>query len=672
LEVNVVIWDPDQPSAGQEFDEVLALHKANRSRLGPMPDTAFRDRAKHHGLLLGVVDGVIVGYVLYDVPRRNLIKLVHVCVGESARGTGVAREMVDTAVRLHPRRSILTASCRTDYGIDEFWRSLGMHVASERPGRALNGSTLMNWVKRINIAEGLDLLEAASLASNLPLAVLDTNIVSDLFLPLEIKRDHREETSQLQADWLQPLVTFAVSGEVDNEISQNQDQTARHQLRAASQHLTRLSTLRPSDRRLEEALLAATDSQLLAKDSSLRKDVLHVADAIHAGADFFVTNDSNVNLASSGWNLPEHGIHVVRPHQLIAALSPESFMTDFRSTLIDDGDLEWHGVTDVEPELEPAFRVYDVETKPNAFTQRLREMLAKRHTTNVKKLEDAQGSLWALAAMEFDGPTMRLPLVRAIRGERGSTVAFQLLRHFRRLAWERGVTHMEITDPATSPTLEAALAADGFSQATPRAATLGPATELAEVLGLASSAEIALEERHRWPLVVKNSGMPTYVIPIQPKWATALLGLNDGLISLRRRGLGLSRELVYFSGSRIVPKDLPARILWYASSNDRHTIQRIVARSLLVDSVRLPAEDALARFGKVGVLRRSEIQAAADGAGKVNVIRFQDTEVLQRPISRHDEMFKRYVKGRVQSMRQVDTQMFDEVMALQLSQGLGE
>lgn len=529
----------------------------------------------------------------------------------------------------------------------------------------------MNWVKRINVAEGLDLLEAASLASNLPLAVLDTNIVSDLFLPLETKRDHREETAQLHADWLQPLVTFAVSGEVDNEISQNQDQAMRTHVRAASQHLTRLSTLRPGDRGLEDALLSATEARLITKDPSLRKDVLHVADAIHAGADFFITNDSNVILASGGWNLSEHGIQVVRPHQLIAALSPESFMTDFRSTLIDDGDLEWHAVTDVEPELEPAFRVYDVENKPNAFTQRLREMLAKRQTVTIQKLVDAQGNLWALAAVEFDGSTMRMPLIRAIRGERGSTVAFQLLRHFRRAAWERGSTHIEITERAVSPTLEAALAADGFSQTIPRATTLGPASERAKVLGLTSAAEIALEERHRWPLVVQNSGMPTYVIPIQPKWATALLGLNDGLISLRRRGLGLSRELVYFSGSRIVPNDLPARILWYASSNDRHVVQSIVARSLLVDSVRLPAQDALTRFGKVGVLRRSEIQAAADGSGKVNVIRFQDTEVLQRPISRHDEMFKRYVKGRVQSMRQVDGQMFDDVMALQLSQWVG-
>jgi len=414
-------------------------------------------------------------------------------------------------------------------------------------------------------------------------------------------------------------------------------------------------------------LLAATDPRLVSKDPSLRSDILHVADAIHAGADYFVTNDGNLNLASQGWNLPGRHIQVVRPHQLIATLVPESFITDFRSHLIDDGDLEWHTVLDVEPEFEPAFRVYEVEKRPNNFTQRLRELLSKRKTTTVQKLTDDKGNLWALAAWELDGTVVRVPLLRSVRGERGSTVAFQLLRHFRRTAWEHGATRLEIADGAVSTTLDAALTADGFGSMTPRTAELGPVTALAASLDLATPAAIGLAERHFWPLVVRESGLTTYLIPIQPRWATSLLGLNDGLFSMRRRGLGLSRELVYFSGSRVEPARLPARVLWYASSDEgtQHAIRSIVARSLMVDAVRLPAEEALSRFGRVGVLRRSEIQAAADTDGKVNVIRFEDTELLDRPISRHHEIFKHYVKGNVQSIRQVDTRMFDEVMALQ-------
>ncbi|WP_307500753.1 hypothetical protein [Clavibacter sp. B3I6] len=529
----------------------------------------------------------------------------------------------------------------------------------------------MNWVKRIHIEEGLDLFESAILSSNLPLAILDTNVINDLFLPTDVVRAHRKESSELEADWLQPLITFAVSGEVDNEISQNKNQTARRHVRAATQHLTRLSTLRPDNRKVEDNLLAATAPQLLSKDPSLQKDVLHIADAVHAGADYFVTNDGNVITAARGWNLGEHGIRIVRPHQLIAALSPTSFLTDFRSHLIDDGDLEWRDVIDVEPELEPAFRAYAKETKPEVFARRFRELLAKRHSTQVQKLTDSQGGLWALAAWELDGPTLRLLMIRAVRGERGSTVAFQLLRHFRREAWERGATRIEVSDPGVTDTLDAALLADGFSAANPRAAALGPASADASALTISSPYEIRLAERNRWPLVVRNAGLDTYVIPIQPRWATHLLGLNDGLISLRRRGLGLSRELVYFSGTRIVPTNLPARILWYATSDSKteHVIRRIVARSLLVEAVRLPVNDALTRFGTVGVLRRSDIEAAADKTGTVSVIRFEDTEVLKQSISRHDEVFVRHVNGNVQSMRKVSPEMFDDVMNIQTDKG---
>ncbi len=631
-----------------------------------MPDTAFRERARHKGLLLGRRDGVIVAYALYDIPRHNLIKLVHLCVGADARGSGIAKALVDEAIRLHPRRSLLAAACRTDYGIDGFWQSLGMYAASQRSGRALNGSTLTNWIKRIHVEDGLDLLEAASLESGLPLAVLDTNIIGDLFSPQDIRRDHRDESSELEADWLQPLVTFAISGEVNNEINRISDSSYRKHLQDATTHLTRLSTRRPTDRELEDELLAALDASSLTKDSSLRVDVLHLADAIHAGADYFVTNDSNVHAAAADWNLEERGIRVVRPHELIRALTPASFMSDFRSRLIDDSDLEWRPVAEVDPSLEPLFRVYGDEPKPADFNRRLRELLAKPKNVTVQQLHDGEGRPWALAAFEMSPGVLRLLLLRAIRGERGGTVAFQLIRYFRRVAWERGARRIEISDPAISPTIQAALKADGFSDDAPRGADLGPVTSTCEELGLSTPADVVHAERTKWPLVVSGAGITAYLVPIQPKWAAKLLGLDDGLFPVRRRVLGLARELVYFSGSKVMPRGLPARVLWYASGDKTIQVSQIIARSVMVEAARIPVADAAERFAKLGVFRKSDIEACADKNGNVSVIRFQETERLDHAISRHDDIFKKHVKGQVQSMRSIDPQFFDEVLALQI------
>ena len=659
---DVVSWGPEHPSADHLLAGVLALHKANRAKLGPMPDDGFRDRARHDGLLIASQAMRVVAYVLYDIPRHNLIKLVHVCVDSDVRGAGWARTLVEAAVERHPGRSFVTAACRIDYQMDGFWRALGMHATSEKPGRALNGSILTNWVKRINLDSGLDLLETAALSSGLPVAILDTNVVGDLFCPPDVRRDQREESSALHADWLQPLVNFAVSGEVDNELSRITAPAERRHLRAATAHLTRVSTRRPTDRRLEDALLAATGPDLLSKDASLRSDVLHVADAVHAGADYFVTNDGNVHVASAAWGPLLRGLRVMRPHELVGALTPQSFISDFRSRLIDDGDLEWSPVPSVDAALEPSFRVFTTEHRPADFDRTLRELLARPNEIAIQALTDGDARLWALAAVAIEGNALRLPLLRAIRGERGATVGFQLVRHFRRMAWERGLSRVVVTDRAISPTIDAALDADGFTVSSPRTATLGPARASRAELGLAAAAEVSLAERTRWPLVVTDASLPTYLIPIQPKWASRLLGVDDGLFSVRRRGLGLSRELVYFSGSKMRPRELPARVLWYSSSDKGTRVSRIVARSVMIDATRMPVQDAVTRFASLGVLRRSDIEAAAGKDGMVNVIRFQDTERLPVSISRSDHIFRTYVKGEVQSMRSVDPEFFDEVL----------
>lgn len=662
---DVVAWGPEHPSADHLLGGVLALHKANRATLGPMPDDGFRDRARHGGLLIASQAGQVVAYALYDIPRYNLIKLVHVCVNREVRGEGWARTLVDAAVERHPGRSFVTAACRIDYQMDGFWRALGMHATSEKPGRALNGSILTNWVKRVNLDSGLDLLETAALGSGLPVAILDTNVIGDLFCPPDVRRDQREESSALHADWLQPLVNFAVSGEVDNELSRITDPSERRHLRAATSHLTRVSTRRPADRHLEDALLAATRPDLVARDASLRSDVLHVADAVYAGADYFVTNDGNVHLAAAAWEPLLRGVRVLRPHELVGALTPQSFMSDFRSRLIDDSDLEWGPVSSVDVALEASFRVFTSEPRPADFDRTIRELLARPQEVAVQQLTDGDGRLWALAAVAVEENALRLPLLRAIRGERGGTVAFQLVRHFRRMAWEQGLSRVEVTDRAVSPTIDAALDADGFTVSSTRTATLGPATASLAELGLATAADVPLVERNRWPLVVINASLPTYLIPIQPKWASRLLGVDDGLFSVRRRGLGLSRELVYFSGSKVRPRELPARVLWYSSSDKGTTVSRVVARSVMIDATRIPVQDAVTRFASLGVLRRSDIEAAAGKDGTVNVIRFQDTERLPVSISRSDGIFRRYVKGEVQSMRSVDPEFFDEVLRRQ-------
>jgi len=212
-------WSYERDNADAEMAEVLALNKSNKKTLGFMPDEAFSQRAGHGGLVLAIEGGTVVGYALYDLPR-TYVKLIHVCVADSQRRTGLAKQIVEHIIETNSTRSGILAACRADYGIDEFWKSLAMTTRSERLGRSVKGSVLKIWWRPLG---ALDLFESAALSSKLPIAVLDTNVVSDLYATPALVRQDREESSALAADWIVDLVEIMVSPQVDNELSSSRE-----------------------------------------------------------------------------------------------------------------------------------------------------------------------------------------------------------------------------------------------------------------------------------------------------------------------------------------------------------------------------------------------------------------------------------------------------------------
>lgn len=60
------------------------------------------------------------------------VSLAHWCVAPDARGTGVARALVDAISEKHAQRLGIRAKCRDDYELADTWTSLGYSVASLR------------------------------------------------------------------------------------------------------------------------------------------------------------------------------------------------------------------------------------------------------------------------------------------------------------------------------------------------------------------------------------------------------------------------------------------------------------------------------------------------------------------------------------------------------------
>ncbi|MBH0117141.1 hypothetical protein I6E52_09820 [Salinibacterium sp. NG253] len=661
--IDVRIWDPQGNAATGEFEQIVTLHRKSKATLGQLPFAAFRQAGEQGHLLMGFVNGKLEGYVLYSTPRHHTLKLVHVCVAVGARGTGLAGAMVEAAIRHNPGRSTITAHCRSDYGLDGFWRSLDMTPEAERAGRAKAGSTLIVWTRRIGPR---DLLEEALYGSARPLAVLDSNVLIDLYSSEAIDRHDRHESSGLSEDWIVDLLELTYSPEayVDLKAFADAGERTRMQRRLGS-----LVALRRVDgmKALVEQLISKMPSAMVLKDRSLSSDAIHLADAILAGADFFVTRDNNLIEATSEWIAREYDLEVLRPVALIQQMMPEAALSRFRSDLLESVGLAWSTVSTVSAALEQAFLDHRSQEKGAFFKKELQAVLASPNSARLSVLTDKRGRQLALLGTRVQGELLTVPILRVARGTLGSTIAFQLVRYLRDIALSLGAAAVSVVEDRLDPVVANALRADGFV-GHPMVVTVArhPPEGLKR---LASAIDVAAYERQNWPQILLDSGLPLWVVPIQPTYARGLLGFNDTLISARDKpALGLSREFAYFSSPKIKAWDVPARVLWYVTKDtnakEPTAVRALVAHSRVTDSVVMEVGAAMSQYRSFGTLREREIRDRSRD-GRVRVLRFEDTQLLDEPIARRNlgPIFDRFaIKTPIQSARMVPSHLFDVVV----------
>jgi GNAT superfamily N-acetyltransferase len=665
--VVVRVWDSRRPSADAEFARVLDLHRASKATLGLLPYPAFEEAGRLRRLVLGVIDGEVHGYVLYGTPRHHTLKLVHVCVSPDARNTGLAKAMVEFAIAANPDRSTVTAHCRSDYGIDGFWRSLDMTPSSERPGRARKGSTLTIWTRRVG---PLDLLEDALYASSLPLAVLDSNVVIDLYASQDLERQDRHESLGLAEDWVVGLLDLSFSPEVEVDINGLSPAGERKRIQNS---LSELVPIRRSSemRALADSLVVRMPLVLVASDTSLSSDAKHLADAILAGADYFVTRDDNLRVATQGWIQAEFGIEVVRPAELLQRLFPSAALTEFRSDLLESVGLSWRRISASDPTVEMAFLDYPGDEKAKFFRKAVQALLARPATSRLDMLIDERGRHWALLGTDFSGDAMQVSIIRVGRGRLGSTIAFQLIRHIRALALAGAATSITVEEPSLAPMLRTAFEADGFV-GDPLSARIAEHPEPAVTTQLTSAEDVAVFERANWPQIVLGREVPLWLIPIQPTYARDLIGFNDTLLLGRsKQALGLAREFVYFGAPKIKNWSLPARALWYVTKDDgakdATAVRAVVAHSRIVDCTIVGADEAVEQYRSFGVLKEREIRARSLKT-EVLVLRFEDTHVLEAPVGRRtfDQLLRAHkVNPPLRTTRSAPPRLFDEVLRLQ-------
>lgn len=630
-------WQASAPGFEAAIDDVIAMAKKHRQTLGFLPDAVFHDAARSGNLVLATGVGGLLGYALYRI-TRSVIKLTHVCVAAEARGQQLGRRLIDHAVGNHPGATAVMASCRRDYGLDSFWTGAGLTPSAEKAGRNAQGLPLTLWVRHLGDP---DLFTASLLSSARPLAVLDSNIIIDLYSSDSVVRPHREASRELMADWLAEEVEFAVSRQVDHELNDNADAAERVRQSTASQEWVRLPTTRPHNTEVEKALREGFGANSLARDPSLEKDIHHLADAIRSSARYFVTNDGGV-LQAQDWLREQYGLTVVRPHELISVVLAASGATQtYAPGVFEHIDLRWADASEhQEALLERNFLNYAEHEKARTFRPRLRAGLAASAGRLLVDGEDPQ----ALVVAKQGVDELRVSLLRVAAGQHRPSLSLQLARQLRLDALGVGAQVVRVDDPMLPNDIQGALSEDGYERtsdgdflARPVEGRVTP-TDL-EALGLGAVEELVtvgaawrrqLEWKH-WPLRIWDDA-PCYVVPIRPSAAMDLFAYPPNLLQ-QKRALGLSRRHIYYRSGHTNPfRQLPARILWYVSQSMDRPVQQFFAVSLAVASHRLPAAEAHERFSSLGVYKRAQVVQAADRHGRVTVLEVEDTEVLANPV----------------------------------------
>ncbi|MFE3148310.1 GNAT family N-acetyltransferase [Streptomyces sp. NPDC059218] len=637
------------PAQDELIKRAIALGDRYTRTLGLLKPPAYRKAAEDGGLLAAVEGDEVIGYALFGLPKRSArIRLAHLCVAEEHRGRGIGRKLVEGIRGRYPQRLGIKAKCRRDYNLSGMWRSLGFVPDGEVRGRGRDGEILDGWWLDLGHPDLFTEMESDALL----VVTVDHGVFADL-RGLTDSAD-AEESRALEAGWMADLVELAYTPQLVHQIRDLTITAERQHQQAALSGLRKLSPASSAvDTRSRELLQAVTqDIPELTVDPGVRLRLRYVAETSCAGLQVLATRDPLLNrLADVAWEVAR--VRVVSPSTVTLHVDelrqaqmyrPADLMgTEFRSGEVAPG---------AEEELVAFFNQTGGDDG-SAFAERLRALDQGKVAWRRELLRDGQGHPVALYAWALDGRTLVVPMLRTATHPLEETLARQLLFLLKRLGRDSGAEIVRVSDPHPSEAAKSAAGDDGFFERRGELVALvvdvcGTAAEVGTAAG-AVARELAVDtatlqpgipaelasvvERAWWPAKVIDSELPSFLVPIRPRWSTELFNVPAMLIP-RSESLGISREHVYYRSSGRRGESVPARLLWYVSEGSSPSEGQMVVGSSRLDEVLIDTPDTLfSKFEHLGVYGQAEVREAADASGRAMALRFSDTEIFPKPVT---------------------------------------
>lgn len=631
----------------RHYERVIELGNQNSKTLGFLPHAAI-NAAATGGRLLALVDGgEVKGYALFGKRvRTGNISLTHLCVGSENRGEGIARALVEEIIERNPNAAGISLSCRKDYDANTMWPKLGFQRQGERPGRSRAGLPLVSWWLPI---AAQPLFDWPELNDTRLVIALDTNIILDI-----VERRDFPESLALTADWVAEVAELVVVEQNHMELSDKQTasdfRTLGPPLGATSEML----------RTLQEALPGLT---------SISSDLRLISQAAASDVSYFVSRDRDL-LRYEDKIKGLTGLDLVTPADLLLLLQSLGEERDYQTRTVADSTMSVGSLAKIPSTAElGAYCHHRHGEKPVDLEQRLNRAVAR--AGRIEQLATANGDPLALGAMYREDGQVVVTALRGVSGTLLYTAVRQLAHQLRLMVAAEGAARVVIDDQ-TATEVAQALRDEGFE---PEGARWVAAVkldvvklndplpkELRQIGRDGLNAHLVRDyERRACPSKVFTGKVPSYMVPIKPEYARAILGYNEpqGQLFPRNATASAARDNVYYRSPR-GSISAPARILWWVTRGG--AMGGVRALSWL-DEVDTGDPSGLYRkYRNRGVLDKEQVVGCSKPFGKdarqaSTALLFSQTEVFSKaiPISRARELCDRMrTNGFFETSREID------------------
>lgn len=654
MTVRIVTLDDTSP----HMDAVIALGDQNSHFLGHFPASCFRREASRGRVIGAITDSrTLAGYVLFRITRGRAA-VQHLCVSAECHRSGIARKLVDELKRRTAHLPYIICHCAREFPAYQVWHKLGFVPLDEKKGRGKTGRPLTTFVFEHRRAE-LFAQHLETTSRDTVVAAMDANVAFEL---QDAETTHNPEALALSDDWFQQEVSLWITDEIFAEVDRASEVSERKRRKG---FLRQCRALSHSPQRFEEALTtlkALTGHDRRVQDVS---DLRQLAAAVAAGADAFLTRDNRL-LGFADDIAAQTGLEVLTPSDLIVRFDELSRKDDYAPVRLQGSPIRLRRVAerDIDSVVQ-RFLNNGAGERKGVFEKALRDRLSAPRQSECAIVEhDGLEPAALIVLCEGAARTRMISFLRVRPGRLAETLCRQLLRHAIHQASQGGAALLAYEDNAPLTPADGALRTMGFVPCGQRwvkvclkglvtteevTASLAQfcldhpvlAIGLSRVMDLCKAVTRTLAQEAElesliWPAKLAESDIPTFVVPIQPRWAMNLFDARLGEQELfgGEPSLVLNTENVYFRSSRSRIVRPGGRILWYVSTDTTGTVQELRACSPVLSAEVDLAKALFARWRRLGVYRWDDVAAIAAGnpSGQAMAIHFGLTECFPNPV----------------------------------------